>query len=264
MIRIEETDGWILVAHRDHAVLAAQFAAHWGNDDFPAPLRRRDVLTAVARHDDAWVARDATPSVTRGGLPSGFSRELVGTYSAFEEMDLADYLAVRGRAAAIVAAENPFASVLISMHTVNLLTERADTRGLSQGERETLAQFIAAQEDTQAKLKVMISADPSALRRGFEFLQACDSLSLGACVRYLSPMSLRHTHPRSNGMSTAIEFLPLGGDTYKISPYPFDVDPLSGSLAFRRVDRKQFGSDEELRAAYASAPPERLEILLTS
>src|SRR5579863_7051680 len=122
MIRIETDAGWILVEHREHARLAGRFAARWGNAAFAVPEPRADVLVAVMRHDDAWAERDALPFLTRQGRPSAFSRELVGTYSAFEEIDLADYLAVRGRAAEAVAADNPYAAIIISMHTVDLLT----------------------------------------------------------------------------------------------------------------------------------------------
>jgi hypothetical protein len=97
--RIETDTGWILVEHPEHARLAGRFAAHWGNAEFAPGAEGKDVLTAVARHDDAWASRDAEPFLTREGRPSAFSRELVGKYSAFEEIDLADYLAVRGRAA---------------------------------------------------------------------------------------------------------------------------------------------------------------------
>src|SRR5580658_3757490 len=126
MIRIETDSGWILVEHREHARLAGRMAEHWGNGEFAPPEPRADILEAVARHDDAWAARDETPFLTPEGRPSAFSRELVGKYSAFEEMDFADYLAVRGRAAQAVAADNPYAAVIISMHTVSLLTTQAD------------------------------------------------------------------------------------------------------------------------------------------
>ena len=48
-------------------------------------------------------------SITRQGKPSAFSIELVGKYSAFEEIDLADYLAVRDRAVRIIAEKDPYA-----------------------------------------------------------------------------------------------------------------------------------------------------------
>ncbi len=103
MLRLESKTGWWLVTHVDHAHLAGAFAEQWGNDLFLAPEPREQVLRGVTAHDDGWAARDQQPQITRQGKPSAFSVELVGKYSAFEEIDLADYLAVRERAVRMVA-----------------------------------------------------------------------------------------------------------------------------------------------------------------
>ena len=103
MLRLESETGWWLVTHVDHAHLAGAFAEQWGNDLFLAPEPRAQVLRGVTAHDDGWAARDQQPQITRQGKPSAFSVELVGKYSAFEEIDLADYLAVRERAVRMVA-----------------------------------------------------------------------------------------------------------------------------------------------------------------
>ena len=103
MLRLETETGWWLVTHPDHARLAGAFAERWGNERFLPPEPRAHVLKGIARHDDGWAARDAAPQITRQGKPSAFSVELVGKYSAFEEIDLADYLAVRDRAVRLIA-----------------------------------------------------------------------------------------------------------------------------------------------------------------
>src|SRR5579863_10740781 len=126
MLRLETQTGWWLVTHPDHARLAGAFAERWGNDLFPPPEPREHVLRGIARHDDGWIARDAAPQITRQGKPSAYSVELVGKYSAFEEIDLEDYLAVRDRAVRIIAENDAYAGLLISMHTYSLLTAHAD------------------------------------------------------------------------------------------------------------------------------------------
>ena len=126
MLRAMDTTGWWLVRHPDHARLAGEFASHWGNRLFRAPEPRGDVLEGIRRHDDGWATRDASPVLTRQGKPSAFGADLVGKYTAFEEIDLPEYLGVRGRALEVVAAENAYAAILISMHTCNLLTAHAD------------------------------------------------------------------------------------------------------------------------------------------
>src|SRR4051794_36138279 len=110
MIRKALPDGWLLVTHGEHAQLAGLFAETWGNDRFAPPEPRADILHAVASHDDGWAVRDASPFLTKAGIPEAFTRNLVGSYSAFEEIDLPAYLRVRGEATAAVAGRNPFAA----------------------------------------------------------------------------------------------------------------------------------------------------------
>jgi hypothetical protein len=265
MIRIEEDSGWILIAHPDHARLAGRLAEHWGNRDFAPPEPRDEILVAVNRHDDAWAERDAEPKLTREGRPSAFSRELVGAYSAFEEMDLAEYLAVRGRAAALLAAEHPYAALIVSMHTVDLLTEQADVSALAPADRALHAAFIREQRRWQEELAATLARGPTwpgpaAPRQAFEFLQACDSLSLAICVRYPSAIPLRHRHPDRGQSRHAIICTPLDRDTYRLAPYPFDQDELRLELPCRKVAGQRFADPAALGAACAEAPLEALPV----
>src|SRR5579871_5502682 len=181
MLRMETETGWWLITHPDHARLAGAFAEAWGNDLFRRPEPRERVLYGIATHDDGWAARDAHPSVTREGKPSAFSTELVGKYSAFEEIDLADYLAVRDRAVRIVAEKDAYAGLLISMHTYNLLTEHADRSTIGAAGLVLLDEFLARQRAYQAELLKAIAADGSLtaeqrgevmIREHFRLLQA--------------------------------------------------------------------------------------------
>ena len=157
MLRLETETGWWLVTHPDHARLAGAFAERWGNDRFLPPEPRENVLSGIARHDDGWAARDATPQITRQGKPSAFSVELVGKYSAFEEIDLADYLAVRDRAVRLIAAEDAYAAMLISMHTYSLLAEHADRSTIAPDNCLCSTNFLAQQKALQQSLREQIA-----------------------------------------------------------------------------------------------------------
>ena len=117
------------------------------------------MLRGVTTHDDGWAARDQQPQITRQGKPSAFSVELVGKYSAFEEIDLADYLAVRERAVRMVAEEDPYAALLVSMHTYNLLTARADRTTIQPEQLPLLDAFLARQVEFQKDLQARLAAD---------------------------------------------------------------------------------------------------------
>src|SRR5271168_5078083 len=159
MLRLESPTGWWLTTHPDHARLAAAFAERWGNDRFALPEPRVHVLNGIATHDDGWATRDAAPQITRQGKPSAFSSELVGKYSAFEEIDLADYLAVRDRAVKLVAESDSYAALLVSMHTYNLLTARADRSTIVPEQLPLLDAFLNNQKALQETLFASIQED---------------------------------------------------------------------------------------------------------
>jgi hypothetical protein len=271
MLRMETESGWQLITHPDHARLAGAFAAAWGNARFRKPEPRERVLLGIASHDDGWAARDAKPVITRQGKPSAFSIELVGKYSAFEEIDIADYLAVRDRAVRLIAAEDSYAGLLVAMHTYNLLTEHADRSTIAAEGLVLLDEFLARQREFQGELRAAIAADGSLaaaekselrILEHFRLLQACDNLSLLTCVAYNKPAHLLHPLPLNDGGTTEVKVTPLGVREFRLEPWPFAEAELSFRFPGRRVAGKAFGSSGELAAAYGMAEVEELGVVL--
>jgi Protein of unknown function (DUF3891) len=272
MLRLETDTGWWLVTHPDHARLAGAFATRWGNERFLAPEPRARVLTGIAQHDDGWTERDAAPQITRQGKPSAFSVELVGKYSAFEEIDLADYLAVRDRAVRLIAAQDAYAAVLISMHTYNLLTAHADRTTIAPTDLPLLDRFLAEQTTFQNSLREKISTDialapelrtAEAILDHFRLLQATDNLSLLTCVDYTSPAHLLHPLPLRGGGHAEVKVRHLGVRRFALEPYPFDEDGLTFEFPARFVEGKLFHSAAELQEMYAMAPVEMLSVTVS-
>src|SRR5580658_10481565 len=273
MLRMESESGWWLITHPDHARLAGAFAAAWGNAQFRRPEPRRRVLLGIATHDDGWAARDAHPAITRDGKPSAFSTELVGKYSAFEEIDLEEYLAVRDRAVRIIAEKDPYAGLLISMHTYNLLTEHADRSTIAADGLSLLDAFLDRQRAYQAQLRGEITADNSlgaeekseqTILEHFRLLQACDNLSLLTCVAFDKPAHLLHPLPLNDGSTSEVNVEALGPRHFRLSPWPFSESKLSFTFPARHVGDKQFSSSAALEAAFHTGEEETLEVVLTA
>lgn len=269
MLRLESETGWWLVTHVDHANLAGAFAEKWGNHLFRAPQPRERVLEGIRRHDDGWRMRDAQPQITRAGKPSAFSVELVGKYSAFEEIDLADYLAVRERAVRLMAEEDAYAALLVSMHTCNLLTERADRSTIVPAQLPLLDEFLLLQQQLQRGLRNRIVADPSltseeagdsTILDHFRLLQATDNLSLLTCVDYRKPATLLHPLPLNDGTHCTIAVESIAERTFVLDPYPFFESSLTFTFPARHVEGKVFTSSEQLRQAFAAAPVSHLQV----
>ena len=273
MLRMKSETGWWLITHPDHAHLAGEFAAAWGNEQFRKPEPRARVLHGIASHDDGWAARDAHPSITREGKPSAFSTELVGKYSAFEEIDIQEYLAVRKRAVRIIANEDAYAGLLILMHTYNLLTERADRSTIGEEGLALLDAFLDEQRAYKTQLLAEISRDESlstlekshqTIEEHFRLLQACDNLSLLTCVAFASPSHLLHPLPFNNGSNSTVKVLPIGPREFRLSPWPFDEDTRSFEFPARHVEGKMFATSAALDSAFHTAKPQTLTVNLTS
>jgi hypothetical protein len=272
MLRLETPTGYWLVTHPDHAHLAGAIAAHWGNDLFTSPEPRPNVLLGINSHDDGWALRDATPSITKAGKPSAFSVELVGKYSAFEEIDLQDYLNVRERAVAEVATKDAYAALLVSKHTYNLLTARADRSTIAPEQLPLLDAFLDRQRTLQSGLNTTIRADSSftsehacdaTIEDHFRLLQACDNMSLLTCVDFAAPATLLHPLPTIDGHQE-ITVTPLGNRTFRLTPYPLDQQKITIEFPARHVTGKTFASSSELSTVFTAAPVETLTLTLSA
>jgi hypothetical protein len=273
VLRLETESGWWLVTHPDHARLAVAFAERWGNDRFLPPEPRTHVLKGISCHDDGWSARDALPQITRQGKPSAFSTELVGKYSAFEEIDLADYLAVRDRAVRLIASEDAYAAVLISMHTYSLLHDHADRSTIAAGQLPLLDEFLAQQKVLQQSLRERIASDlrftpeqvsEAAILDHFRLLQATDNLSLLSCVDFRQPAHLLHPLPLRGGGHTRVEVKSVAPRHFILDPYPLVEPSLHFNFPARHVDGLVFNSAAELQKRYNEAKVEMLSVTISA
>jgi len=273
MLRMESETGWWLVTHPDHARLAGAFATAWGNARFRKPEPRARVLYGIASHDDGWTNRDAHPTITREGKPSAFSTELVGKYSAFEEIDLADYLAVRDRAVRVIAEKDAYAGMLVALHTNNLLTAHADRSTIKAEDLPLLDEFLKAQQEYRHELAGRIHTDdslsltekaPQTIHEHFQLLQACDNLSLLTCVAFASPAHLLHPLPLNGRGEAEVQVLPLGLRHFRLDPWPFVDAELRFEFPARHVAGKRFSDSAALEAAFRESSVESLSVRLTA
>lgn len=262
MIRTETATDWILVTHPDHAKLAGQVADAWGNALFARPEPWEAIRHAIYHHDDGWLNRDSSPILTAQNQPEAFTRELVGAYSAFEEIDLPAYLKVRGEATARVAADNEVAGVLTSMHTVNLLTEQADVATIKPEHRCAHSAFVQEQQHWQSATVARLGLDQKQMQRGFEFLQCCDSLSLIVCSGYDQPRPLRHHQLDQSGFARELSCRPVEPQKWQIDPWPFSGEILPLELPYRSVPKADCTDQQAFASAFAQAEVQIAEITL--
>ena len=213
------------------------------------------------------------PQITRQGKPSAFSTELVGKYSGFEEIDLVDYLAVRDRAVRLIAEEDPYAAILISMHTYSLLNDHSDRSTIAPEQLPLLDQFLEGQKALQDSLRKQIASNPKlkpehksedAILDHFRLLQANDYLSLLTCVDFQKPVNLLHALPTREGKRIPIQVRAMGTRHFVLDPYPFDEPSITFQFPARHAKGKLFSSAKELQDAFAAAPVETLSVTVSA
>jgi hypothetical protein len=197
----------------------------------------------------------------------------VGKYSAFEEIDLQDYLAVRDCAVRLIAEEDAYAGLLVSLHTSNLLSERTDRSTIKAEELPLLDTFLTAQKEFQKGLLERIRIDErfsdaekseERIQDHFRLLQATDNLSLLSCVGYMQPATLLHPLSVSGEQHETVTVTAVADRHFRLEPYPLGATPLLFTFPARRVEGKAFTSAEELREKFAAAPVELLTVTISA
>ena len=98
----------------------------------------------------------------------------------------------------------------------------------------------------------------------FRLLQACDNLSLLACVAFDSPAHLLHPLPLNSGETAEVNVLTIGPRHFNLSPWPFAEAELSFTFPARHVTGMLFPDSQSLEAAFNAAPVDRLTVTLSA
>ena len=278
MIRTETQHGWWLVTHSDHARLAASIAREWGNATFPRPEPRTSLLAAILRHEDALHQPDLTPEIAADGQPLAVSRAMLGAAIPLRGIDLDQNLARRTRAVQLVAADDPYAALLVALQTEDELTRLADRSALTTQQNSLLQRFLDEEVRFRDQLRLEIDEDPfiaprektpQKIAENFALFQAWDRLSMLLCLS-LNPsaadsgIDLLPALRQSSGQPVEIRLEPLGPRHFRLNPWPIAQPELRLELAARQVIGRQFSSRETLAEAYEAASEEKFVFRLSA
>ena len=177
------------------------------------------------------------------------------------------------RAVRLIASEDPYAALLISMHTYSLLNDHADRSTIAVADLPLLDQFLEQQRAFQQTLRQQIAADPrftpeqageAAILDHFRLLQATDNLSLLTCVDFRQPAHLLHPLPLRNGEYARLQVRSVGTRHFVLDPWPFAVRSLTFEFPARHVDGKTFGSAADLQSQYSAAAVQALSVAVSA
>ncbi len=116
-------DGWEVIYHRAHALLAAQIGGHWRRGD--SPERLYETIAAISHHDDLSKEWEGN-QITLTGAPLDFKLTSSDSFDALQKM--VDNARYRGR----------WVTLLISKHICYLTQDK-------QGKSPEWDQFLKGQ-----------------------------------------------------------------------------------------------------------------------
>lgn len=220
-----------LITQPDHARLAGAIMAHAAA--LAAHPRRTSVLLAVSEHDSGWAEPDAAPLVDPStGEPLDFITAPVPVRQGVWPRGVSRL------------AHDPWAAALVAQHALSIFERyRRDPEWTG---------FFATMEDARAAHLHASGGELRDLLDDYRFVGLGDVISLTFC-------NARTDVQRSGEWSVQ-----LSGERLTVWPDPFDGRTIPIAIEARELRRRAFGSDEDLRSAFAAAPLRSLTGGITS
>lgn len=236
MIVNQHENGWEVIYHRAHALLAAQLAGHWRKND--SPLRLYETLAAISHHDDLereWEGNQLTPA----GAPLDFTLDQKTDLKKLKE--LATNARYRGR----------WVAMLISMH-ISFLNEG------KRGESPELDSFLDEQLEHQDKWRRELKIKKKEAEDAYAFMQMFDRLSLILCNRNL-PVGERALEIAKGPEGKRYDVVQMKDERVTVKPWPFEEEEFTVNVEACYLNQVKFEDDAELTEALKVAPIEVLE-----
>jgi Protein of unknown function (DUF3891) len=257
-----ESGSTFVVLQDYHLVLAGQFAATWGNDDFdPADPASKYM---ARNHDAGWVEHDREP----GKDPStGLPWHIV-------DMLPEDLNPIHRRSIDRNSAFDRYTGILSCMHTMGFYNGRMgqsdftvmdDYADSHSEEIHPMVEECTNRIDGWKSELIVEGADPDELEadiwRSYRRLEVFDTLSIHFGLQPAAEMKLQTfpNAPMRGDELTSISLTPQDDGRILVDPYPFSKDPLTVYLNGRVLDGPPSGSAGE---ALADAPAVEVEYTL--
>lgn len=229
-------DGWEIIYHRAHALLAAQLGGQWKRSD--APERLYETIAAISHHDDLereWEGNELTDA----GAPLDFTLGRSSDIAPLREhLDHARY---RGR----------WVTLLTSKHMSFLNQD-------NWGKSKEWDEFLNEQVQNQEKWRKELGITKDQAERAYQFMLWCDSLSL-ILTRKQIPDAGRAIEITSGIDGQRYDLRELGDGCLTVEPWCFEDDRFTVNVETCCLDQLKFENNKELVTALKSAPIKTLE-----
>ncbi|MBX9253467.1 DUF3891 family protein [Desmonostoc muscorum CCALA 125] len=233
-------NGWEIIYHRAHALLAAQLAGQWERKN--APVRLYETIAAISHHDDLEKEWEED-NLTEAGAPKDFTlmSESDEKEGIQKTANLAKNALYRGR----------WVALLISMH-ISRLNEP------SRGKSSELDKFLDEQLQNQQRWREELGIEKEEVDAAYAFMQWCDRLSLILCQEEL-PADERFLEISKGPDGQRYDIMQRRDQLVVVKPWPFQDEQFTVNVEACELSQMKFESNTELTQALQQAPIKILE-----
>ncbi len=229
-------DGWEVIYHRAHALLAAQIAGHWNRAN--APERLYETLAAISHHDDLereWEGNE----LTKAGAPLDFTLSRDDAIEPLQEhINQARY---RGR----------WVTLLTSKHICFLSQDR-------WGTSPEWDAFLNEQLHNQVQWREALGISKEDAERAYQFMRWCDRLSLILAQKQI-PDAGRALEITSGIDGQRYDVRQMSDGKLTVEPWPFEDNQFTVNVEACRLTELKYNTNAELVEALQTAPVKVLE-----
>lgn len=256
MLLRKDDRGVLAIGQPSHAWISGQLARAWGNERFGRVEPYEEVCLAAEQHDVGWATRDLEPLFNpTTGLPRSFM-----------EMPLAEHLPLFRDGPAALLTQSGYAALLVSMHGCRLY-ERRNLDALDPRDADAVRRFLDEQRRFQEHLIAELRAEPGTgpkathelIERNSLLIWAWDYLSLALSLSW-APVTAKRAPTAGGVVDLELTPGPESGRLH-LAPWPFAARAVAVRCEGRRL-APGYDTEDALRAAFAAAPLETLELTL--
>jgi hypothetical protein len=273
MIRRQDGKHLLLIRQDDHARVAGELARRVGNALFAPPSPFDSVILGISHHDCGWQPEDSKPQLNVHGHPEHVF-----------EADILTALDAWAQSVDQVISRDPYAGMLVSLHTMALANRAAAHEVEHQDEvsrqktfriRRFVHRQIEIQEQLRGKLQMRTdqplrgglaepgrSPEEDLLRSNFFLLELLDQVSLNLCFNEPIFRRIEMVYPRPGLDAISARISPDGEGGMQLYPWPFNSPTIEVDVPARRVPPGPYRDTQALHAACKAAAESVVRVVL--
>lgn len=236
--------GWTVIFHTTHGLLAQRIASHLRDArEFPFWF---ETQVAIGVHDDLHrvYAKGKRDQLTQASAPRDFMLEpMKDDQRAAETQDRIDE----------AFRKHSWLGVMQSKHA-DCLYRGEDTTAAMQ-------QMLDAEDERREATLTRLQIDPVRVQETYDWMHFCDRLSLILCGDDIPAMHRRLEIITKDG-GTRFEIWEDDTECVRVAPWPFVDETVELSVEYRTLKQLSYVDDAELGDALKASPVELRTIVL--